>query len=92
MASSYIIIPNDYYWCNDRPIVLKDCLVIVPNLNGNGSCLTSDSCNGNYGSLCEAVNITVYIYATYKLLFFYFFKNSVNSNGLASSNRNSYKL
>jgi hypothetical protein len=65
MASSYVIIPHNYYWCNDRPTELKDCLVIVPNLNGNGSCLTSDSCDGNYGSLCEAVSITDYIFTTY---------------------------
>lgn len=55
MASSYVIQPGLFYWCNDRPIRIDKCLALVPNLNGTGSCILSDSCDNNYAALCEAV-------------------------------------
>jgi hypothetical protein len=55
MKTYYTIVPYSQYWCNDLPQVIYDCLIVLPNSNGIGSCIYSAPCNESRSIICQKV-------------------------------------
>ena len=55
MSTYYTIVPGSQYWCNSLPQVVYDCLIVLPNSDGVGSCMYSAPCNESHSTICQKV-------------------------------------
>jgi hypothetical protein len=86
MPSYYVVVPYLNYWCNDLPhLPLDQCLVLLTNKNGIGSCIYSVPCNNSYSPICESVclNYQKPIFL-FKLKVFSFKSSVISFNGTMS--------